>query len=63
MLVMSRKVDEVICIDGGRIKVMVTYIGDGVVKLGVEAPRDVAVHRAEVQDRIDRGEKKQTDDR
>lgn len=52
MLVVSRKLDEVIVI-GDSIKVTVIAISGGRVRLGVEAPRDVSVDRKEVRDQKD----------
>ena len=54
MLVLSRKKDEVIVIDG-HIEVMIVRIRDDKVWLGIKAPRDIPVHRREVQDEIDAG--------
>ena len=51
MLVLSRKKDEVIVI-GDNIKVMVIEVRGDKVRLGVDAPRDVSVHRQEVYDAI-----------
>ena len=51
MLVLSRKAGEVVTI-GGDIKVTIVSVDRGVVRLGIEAPRDVPVHRKEVYDRI-----------
>jgi len=51
MLVLSRKTGEVITI-GNDIKITLVSIDRGVVRLGIEAPRDVPVHRKEVYDRI-----------
>lgn len=53
MLVLSRKKDEVICI-GDDIKLMVVDIQGDKVRLGIEAPRNVGVHRQEVYDAIKR---------
>ena len=51
MLVLGRKVGEVICI-GPDIEVMVTEIGDrGLVKLGITAPREVNIARSELLER------------
>ena len=47
MLVLSRKVGEEIIIDGD-IRVMVLQIRGEKVRLGVEAPQDVPVFRAEI---------------
>ncbi|MEW6501085.1 MAG: carbon storage regulator CsrA [Thermodesulfobacteriota bacterium] len=51
MLVLARKVGEAIAIGDG-ITVRVLEIKGGQVKLGVEAPVDVAVHREEIYLRI-----------
>ena len=52
MLVLSRKRDEVIDIDGG-ISITIVEIRGDKVRLGISAPREVAVHRREVTERID----------
>jgi len=52
MLVMSRKPEETIVIDGGRVVITVLEIHKGAVRLGVEAPKSVIIHRGEVQARI-----------
>ena len=48
MLVLSRKRNEQIVIDDGRIVVSVVEIHGDKVRLGVEAPKDVEVDRREV---------------
>jgi carbon storage regulator len=53
MLILSRKTNESIVIDG-RITVKIVRVEGDVVKLGVEAPPDVPVHRQEVYDEIQR---------
>ena len=55
MLVLSRKKDEKIVI-GDNISIMVVEIRGDKVRLGIDAPRDVSVHRREVYDAISRGE-------
>lgn len=47
MLILSRKLNESIVIDG-RITVKIMRVDGDVVKVGIEAPKDVPVHRAEV---------------
>jgi carbon storage regulator len=47
MLVLSRKIEEQIVIDDV-ITVKVVSLSGGRVKLGIEAPRDVSVRRAEI---------------
>lgn len=56
MLVLSRKLDESIIIDG-RIEVKLVELQGDRVKLGITAPMDVSVHRAEIQKRIEKGQK------
>jgi carbon storage regulator len=56
MLILSRKTNESIVIDG-RIIVKIVRVEGDVVKLGVEAPPDVPVHRQEVYDEIQRNNK------
>ncbi len=53
MLVLSRKKDEKIVI-GDNITLMVIEIRGDKVRLGIDAPRDVAVHREEVYEAIKR---------
>lgn len=53
MLVLSRKKDEKIMI-GDSITLMVIEIRGDKVRLGIEAPKDVPVHREEVYDAIKR---------
>jgi len=55
MLVLSRKKDESIVINNDITIVVVEIRGDKV-RLGVEAPREVPVHRREVFEAINRGE-------
>ncbi|OUM37453.1 carbon storage regulator CsrA [Pseudomonas putida] len=55
MLVIGREVGEVIMI-GDDIRIMVLQAHDGVVRIGVEAPREVTVHRSEVYKRIKKAE-------
>ena len=55
MLVLSRKKNESIVIDD-RIKIVVVEIRGDKVRLGVEAPKEVPVHRQEVYEAIKRSE-------
>lgn len=57
MLVLSRKKDEKIII-GDNITIMVIEIRGDKVRLGIEAPKDVSVHRQEVYDAIQRDGKR-----
>lgn len=51
MLVLSRKVGEVITI-GNSIEITVISYDRGVVRLGINAPKTIAVHRKEIYDKI-----------
>ena len=51
MLVLSRKKNESIIIDNNIVVTVVEIRGDKV-RLGIEAPKDVPVHRQEVYDAI-----------
>jgi carbon storage regulator len=53
MLILSRKPGESIVIDG-RIVVKIVRLEGDMVKVGIEAPREVPVHRQEVYDEIQR---------
>jgi carbon storage regulator len=53
MLILSRKPGESIVIDG-RIVVKIVRLEGDMVKVGIEAARDVPVHRQEVYDDIQR---------
>jgi carbon storage regulator len=55
MLVLSRKKHEAICI-GSDIRIVVTAISGSRVCIGIEAPRDVAVYREEVAERVQEAE-------
>ena len=52
MLILTRREAEVICI-GDNIQITVLGIKGSQVRIGVDAPKDVAVHREEVKARID----------
>jgi len=53
MLVLSRKKDESIMI-GNDIKLMIIEIRGDKVRIGVEAPKDVIIHREEIYEKIKR---------
>jgi carbon storage regulator len=54
MLILTRKMNQSIVIGDGANKVTITVLGvqGGQVRLGVDAPREVSVHREEIYDRI-----------
>jgi carbon storage regulator len=51
MLVLSRKTDEQVVINGD-IFVTVVSVNCGKVRLGIDAPANIEVHRREVYDKI-----------
>jgi carbon storage regulator len=54
MLVLSRKRGEIITIGNG-VKITVLAVQGERVKIGIEAPAEVPVHRQEVYERIEGG--------
>jgi carbon storage regulator len=56
MLILSRKTGESLVIDG-RIRVKVIRVEGDVVKIGIDAPAEISVHREEVYDEIKRNNK------
>lgn len=59
-MVLSRQRGEVICI-GDNIKITIVDIRGDKVRVGIEAPKELPVHRKEVYDIIRREEKKADD--
>jgi carbon storage regulator len=53
MLILSRKSGESIVIDG-RIKVTIIRVEGEAIKVGIEAPSEVQVHRQEVYEEVQR---------
>lgn len=51
MLVLTRNAGQDIIINGN-IQVRILNVHDGRVRIGIVAPRDVPVHRSEVQEKI-----------
>ena len=51
MLILSRKPGETIVI-GDNIKIVVLGIEGRQVRIGIEAPKEVAVHREEIYDKV-----------
>ena len=58
MLILTRRVGESLMI-GDEVNVTVLGIRGNQVRIGVDAPKDVAVHREEIYDRI---QQEKTDD-
>lgn len=52
MLVLTRSVGERLFIQDGVIKIQVLEVKGNQVRIGIEAPKDIAIHREEVFDRI-----------
>lgn len=52
MLVLSRKINESIVIGDGGIEVKIVDVSGRNVKIGIDAPKDVSVHRKEVYEAI-----------
>ena len=51
MLVLSRKIGEVVTI-GNSVQITVLSYDRGIVRLGIKAPKSIPVHRKEVYDKI-----------
>lgn len=54
MLILTRKPDETVCI-GDDVELTVLSVKGNQVRIGIKAPRHVAVHRDEIKKRIDAG--------
>ena len=54
VLILTRKVGESVLIGDG-IKVSVLAVKGNQVRVGIEAPKDVSVHREEVRERLEEG--------
>ena len=56
MLILTRKVNESLLV-GDDVKLPVLGIKGGQIRIGISAPRDVAVHRQEIYERIQQEKK------
>jgi len=54
VLILTRKVGESVLIGDG-IKVSILAIKGNQVRVGIDAPKDVSVHREEVRERLEEG--------
>ena len=57
MLVLTRSTNESLLIDDDKIMVKVLRINGNQVRLGIEAPRSISIHRDEIYNKIKNGEK------
>ncbi|MBS4535782.1 carbon storage regulator CsrA [Clostridium sp. D2Q-14] len=56
MLILSRKKNESVII-GDNIEVIISDIEDGKVKIGINAPKDIDIHRKEIYEDIQKENK------
>ncbi len=51
MLVLNRKVGETLKI-GDDVEISILYVRNGQVRIGIDAPKEISVHRKEIYERI-----------
>lgn len=51
MLILNRRVNEALIIDGD-IRVAILGVSRGQIRIGIDAPKQISVHREEVHERI-----------
>ncbi|TXH74469.1 MAG: carbon storage regulator CsrA [Lysobacteraceae bacterium] len=58
MLILTRRIGETLKIDLGAEVISVTVLGvkGNQVRVGIQAPKDIPVHREEIYERIQRGD-------
>ena len=52
MLVLTRSIGERLIINNGEVKISILEVKGNQVRLGIDAPRNVSVHREEIFNRI-----------
>lgn len=56
MLVLTRSIGERLFIQDGEIKIQVLEVKGNQVRIGIEAPKNITIHREEVFNRIQSGQ-------
>jgi carbon storage regulator len=52
MLILTRKVNETVVIGDNQVEITVLGVKGGQVRLGINAPKDISVHRKEIYSKI-----------
>ena len=52
MLILTRRISESIIIGDNSVKITVLGVKGNQVRLGIDAPKDISVHREEIYERI-----------